>query len=424
MNKKVFYFLPVLLSLLISFNLFAAPSGPDISYAFKDAARSASPSVVSIAIYKTDNGTLVQRGFGSGTIITRDGYVVTNYHVIASGDRLQIITGDKKRYEISPFNDGSLYRADPKTDIALIRIAAPENKAFPAIAFSDSASLEAGEWVIAIGSPYGLTHTITAGIVSSTGRDSVGFTDIEDFIQTDTAINPGNSGGPLVNLKGHLVGINTAIRSTTGTWEGISFAIPSNTVRHVCDELLRYGRVRRGWIGFIAREELSSTGGTTVSVISVVKGSPAERYGIERGDIILRVDGAPIYRLGQLVKITGNRPLGRPLELIVERKGREKAITLPFIEKNSAKDLDRVLYTLYLSLGVDLGLENSGGRAVVLQVTPKGYARGFRRGDVIESLDGRQVSSFHATIRILKDHKPASILVERQGSRILIPVRD
>ncbi|NLV68783.1 MAG: trypsin-like serine protease, partial [Spirochaetes bacterium] len=229
---------------------------------FIRASTSVKPSVVNIIAYqkkfREGKVRLLRVSYGTGTIISSGGYVVTNYHVVKKGEYFRIICSDGSNYEISKFEDGSSFHADLKTDLAVLRIDSNSEKSFTPIKFADSNNLNEGEWVIAIGNPYGLKQSITAGIVSSKGRDNIGFSDIEDFIQTDVSINPGNSGGPLVNLYGEMVGINTAIRSASGGFQGISFAIPSNIVRQVCQDLIAYGRVRRGWLGFIARETSSS----------------------------------------------------------------------------------------------------------------------------------------------------------------------
>jgi serine protease Do len=183
------------------------------------------------------------------------------------------------------FDKDRRFLADLKTDIALLKIDNTEKEIFPTVRFAPSGNLQEGEWVLAIGNPYGLRQSITSGIISSTGRDNVGFVDIEDFIQSDVPINPGNSGGPLVNLYGEMVGMNTAIRTVTGGYQGISFAIPSRIVEHVADELISHGRVRRGWLGFLAREKRQAGKGITteVEITSIIKDSPAEKTVYRRG---------------------------------------------------------------------------------------------------------------------------------------------
>ena len=275
MMKKTFL---ILINLFLGAVLFAEP-GSFNDY-FIQASTAVKPSVVNIIAYqkkfKDGKARLCRVSYGTGTIISSGGYFVTNYHVVKKGEYFRIICSDGSNYEIRKFEDGSSFHADLKTDLAVLKIDSTNERYFTPVRFADSNRLNEGEWVIAIGNPYGLKQSITAGIVSSKGRDNIGFSDIEDFIQTDVSINPGNSGGPLINLYGEMVGINTAIRSASGGFQGISFAIPSNIVKQVCQDLIAHGRVRRGWLGFIAREKNGSAlrDRKIVEVIAVIKGSP------------------------------------------------------------------------------------------------------------------------------------------------------
>lgn len=267
----------IIFTAILSKDLTASPSS--FNQFFIDAAGKAKPSVITIMIYdKIVNGkeTNYQRvAYGAGTIISKNGYIVTNNHVLSKGNYYQVFDQDGSMIRLQKFKSGEEYLTDTKTDIAIMKIYNQDKIEFQAIDFADSNNLSEGEWVLAIGNPFGLKQSITSGIVSSKGRDNIGFTDIEDFIQTDTPINPGNSGGPLINLYGKLVGINTAIRTDSGTFQGVSFAIPANIVRQVCSDLMKHGRVRRGWLGFIVKEKKidSQQGDPSVEILSVIRRS-------------------------------------------------------------------------------------------------------------------------------------------------------
>jgi serine protease Do len=236
--------------------------------AFSDIVNAVSPSVVNISttkVVKRNTGPFddpffdlfspfhefgapkkyKERSLGSGVIVSPDGYIITNNHVVEKADEIKVTLPDRRTFR------GSIVGADTKTDIAIVRI---DSSNLPTLIWGDSDKLQVGEFVLAIGSPYGLSNTVTMGIISAVGRANVGIADYEDFIQTDAAINPGNSGGPLVNIKGELIGINTAIFSRTGGYQGIGFAVPSNMVRLVMDQLIQKGKVTRGWIGVTIQE--------------------------------------------------------------------------------------------------------------------------------------------------------------------------
>lgn len=385
-------------------------SGSDFSEPFVRAARKASPSVVSIIIHQTsqkDGKTVyLKSGFGSGTIISSDGYVVTNHHVLKKGAFYQVFLEDGTECAAGRLG-GRNYLSDPKTDIALLKIEAREGS-FTPIAFADSDSLVEGEWVLALGNPYGLRQSITSGIVSSKGRNDIGFADIEDFIQTDVPINPGNSGGPLVNLRGELVGINTAIRSVSGGYQGISFAIPSNIVRRVCDELIAHGRIRRGWLGFLAREARSYPRGEKgyVEVLSVVRDSPADNSGIRKGDIIREIDGRRISTLGELIASVGSKPLGSRLTIALSREGRRMEIALTLREKEQPRARAANGDDLFSLYGIELDENSQSGELFISYLSPMGlgYQHGLKRGDVIASLNGVRVSTIGEFRRLFNRH--------------------
>ena len=241
-----------------------------------------------------------QSSLGSGVIVDKDGYVLTNNHVIKDADEIKIKLSDKREFK------GKIIGTDPKTDLAVVKIEAHN---LPVLKLGDSDRMKVGETVLAVGTPFGLNQTVTSGIVSAVGRADVGIADYEDFIQTDAAINPGNSGGALVNIHGELIGINTAIFSTSGGYQGIGFAIPSNMARTVLDSLVKNGKVVRGWLGVSIQPvtaDLAKQFGlkeeTGVLVGDVTEDSPADKAGIKRGDVIVRIQRDTRSRPGDAQK--------------------------------------------------------------------------------------------------------------------------
>ncbi len=406
--------LPAISLVAIMFFAVATFAGADdFNSAFINAADSVRNSVVSISIYERKEGgknaNYRKVAYGSGTII-EDGYVVTNYHVVMKGDYFQVLFNDGVQLELEKFKNGKYYLADQKTDIALLKIRATDNASLRPVMFADSNLLAGGEWVLAIGNPYGLRQTITSGIVSSKGRDNIGFVDIEDFIQTDVSINPGNSGGPLINLEGKLVGINTAIRSDSGGFQGISFAIPSNLVKQVCRELVRHGRVRRGWIGFLVKEERNSLGkeGSYLKIISVIKNSPAESAGLLTGDIIRKVDGEKITTLGSLIRSVGNKAVGTSMSIILSRDGHIEHASLVLRERTVYKKIRKGMNRLFMLYGIEIDENSQTGGVIISDVSPKSIVYNMKKGDIILSVDGKKVNSLDSFIRIF----------DQSGSRI------
>ena len=404
MMKKFFL---IFSSLLIAGALSGEP-GTFNEY-FIRASESVKPAVVNIIAYtkKTRDGRikLLKISYGSGTIISGEGYIVTNYHVVKKGEYFRVICSDGSAYDVELFNDGSAYRADLKTDLAVMKIAPLNNKKFSPVEFADSNNLCEGEWVIAIGNPYGLKQSITAGIVSSKGRDNIGFTDIEDFIQTDVSINPGNSGGPLVNLYGEMVGINTAIRSASGGFQGISFAIPSNIVRQVCNDLIAYGRVRRGWLGIIAREKpaSSSSDKKIVEVVSVIKGSPSYLAGIRQGDIVREVDGTEVESVGALTKIVGSRKIGSRIILLLSRNGKIINVKMVLREKEYYTAMQDELDIMFRSYGIEFDEDAETRNVVVTYVAPGSPYMDIVQGDIITGVNGERVSTIDDLVENYKE---------------------
>ena len=264
-----------------------------------------------------------EQSLGSGVIVSEDGYIVTNNHVIEKAQEIKVLLSNKKDYK------AKLIGADPKTDIAVIKIDA---KGLPALPWGDSNKLKVGEIVFAIGNPFGLNQTVTMGMISAVGRANVGIADYEDFIQTDAAINPGNSGGALINARGELIGINTAILSRTGGYQGIGFAVPSSMARQVMDSLVKYKKVVRGWLGVSIQEVTSDLAeefgvkdlkGALVS--GVMKGSPAEKAGIKQGDVILQFNGKIVEDTGHLRNMVSQTPVGSTVK-VKPSSGRRKSL--------------------------------------------------------------------------------------------------
>jgi len=278
---------------------------------------------------------------GSGVIISADGYIVTNNHVIGDNSgravRTEITVALPDKREVR----GRIIGADPTTDIALVKA---NLTGLPVVPWGDSGQLKVGEWVLAIGSPFSLSQTVTAGIVSAVGRSGVGFADYEDFIQTDAAINPGNSGGALVNTRGELIGINTGIFSQSGGYQGIGFAVPSNLAKHVVDDLMKYGEVRRGSIGSISIEKMTpewadelgapNTRGALVS--RMTRASQAYEAGVRPGDIIVAFNGQPVDDPSQFSRMISDAKIGTTATIKVLRNGRAMEFKLPIVSSSSS----------------------------------------------------------------------------------------
>src|SRR5512147_3177107 len=265
-----------------------------------------------------------EQSLGSGVIVSEDGYIVTNNHVIEKAQEIKVLLSNKRDYQ------AKLIGADPKTDIAVIKIDA---KGLTALPWGDSTKLQVGEIVFAIGNPFGLNQTLTRGVISAVGRANVGIADYEDFIQTDAAINPGNSGGALINVRGELIGINTAIFSTSGGYQGVGFAIPSNMVKSIMDSLVSKGKVIRGWLGVSIQsitpelaKQFNLKGEKGVLVSDVSENGPAEKAGLKRGDIIVEYDGKRTDEPNQFRNMVANTSPGEEHSLKVLRN--DEVITL------------------------------------------------------------------------------------------------
>ena len=334
----------------------------------------------------------VSEGMGSGFIIAHDGYIITNTHVIKGASKIIVKTHDGQEFF------AQVVGSDEKSDVALLKI---ETVSLPFLELGDSGAIEVGEWVLAIGNPFGLSQTVTGGIVSATGRNSIGILDYEDFIQTDAAINPGNSGGPLVNLSGEVVGLNTAIFSKSGGYMGIGFAIPANAVRHIYRQLRNHGRFTPGYLGAVVRE-LSAperaalprgvAGGTLVT--SVQNGSPAENGGLRRDDIITGIDGKPVSDAAAFNNATSMLGAGESVRLDFLRRGtpmNRVVILQPSVEPPRETQSNLGIWVRDLSTEERQRLRNpvlSG--AVVTKIAPSSPAEflGLRAGTLIIKVNG------------------------------------
>ena len=376
------------------------------------------------------------RGMGSGVIVSDDGYILTNNHVVGDADKVQVMFFDGRKVE------AEIVGTDPKTDIAVIKV---KKDGLKPIAFGNSDELRVGEWVIAVGSPLSenLAHTVTAGIVSATGRANLNLADYEDFIQTDAAINPGNSGGALINLEGKLVGINTAIATRSGGFQGIGFAVPINMAKAVMDALIKHGKVVRGWLGIYIQDvdetmakamNLPQTGGALVS--DVTKGSPAEKAGVKAGDVILKLDGQEVKNVTQLRNEIAQRHPGSKVTLTVYRDGKAKDITVELGELPEETPTPQARKDVFEKLGFSVeGLSQELARrfgykpdergVVVTEIrrTSAAFAAGLRVGDLIQEINRRPVNDlgdFNQVVSGLESGETVLLYAKRGSNKFFI----
>jgi S1-C subfamily serine protease len=315
----------------------APPTAIDFSHQFQTIARKVGPAVVSVKAYgKTRRDRLVVREEGSGVLLRANGLIVTNHHVVIHADRLGIVLADGREIE------GRVVGRDPDTDLALIRVAA---EGLTPAELRTGPSVEVGEWVLALGNPYGLGSTVTAGIVSGLGRRDLQIATYEDFIQTDAAINPGNSGGPLVDLDGRVVGINTAVAMPADVSNGLGFAIPSSMVEDVVESLLVHGRVIRGFLGIdpvpIAHAEAQSAGlpdGAAVRIARVIAESPAAAAGLMVGDVLLSIQDREVHATADLFESIAELAPGTEVVVSVWRAGEKKEFAVKVAERTPPQD--------------------------------------------------------------------------------------
>jgi len=368
-----------------------------------------------------------QRSLGSGVVVSEDGYILTNNHVVADAEEILVTFSEKEKYE------AEIMGRDPKTDLALIKIKV--DNPIPAARLGDSDKLRVGDWVVAIGNPFGLGNTVTAGIVSAKGR-VIGAGPYDNFIQTDASINFGNSGGPLFNLDGEVIGINTAIFTQSGGNVGIGFAIPIKMAKSVMSQLKEKGKVTRGWIGVLIqmitaeiKEKLGLKTKEGALIAEVTKGGPAERGGLERGDVIVSFDGKKVKEMSSLPPIVAATPVGKEVEVIAIRKGEEKRLTVKVGElKEEVRVAAPAIPVIEESLGLSVqeltselaeSLSLKGEKGVVVSGVTGGRPAseaGLQRGDLIQEIENEPVENMDDYRRIMRESasKKQILMVIRQ----------
>ncbi|MFQ5457333.1 MAG: DegQ family serine endoprotease [Myxococcota bacterium] len=437
-------------------NLAAVPGGGS----FADLAQQVAPSVVSLRVsrklkgvefngafpfgpdspfrdffrqFEQRSGPRVQRGLGSGVIISKDGYILTNNHVVDDADEITVRLLDKRELK------GKVVGRDSKTDLALVKVESKEP--LPAAELGDSDETRVGDWVVAVGNPYGLNHTVTAGIVSAKGRALQG--PYDDFIQTDASINPGNSGGPLLNLGGQVIGINAQI---VAGGQGIGFAIPVNLAKEIAPQLKATGHVARGWLGVSIQDlspDMASHFGLKEArgalVAEVVKDGPADHAGIQRGDVIVRYEGKPVGESHDLPILVAGTPVGRKARLSVLRDGKTRDFTVKIghledsdesetasAGKDSREKLGLTIREITPDIARQLENEDRAG-VLVAQVAPGSPAAdaGLRPGDVIREVNRKTIKNPDEFARALDkgDSKSALLLVERGGQSVYMALQ-
>jgi serine protease Do len=375
-----------------------------------------------------------QRSLGTGFIIDKDGFILTNNHVVENTDEIKVKFDDGQEFE------AKIVGRDPKTDLALIRI--DTDKPLKALTLGDSEMLEVGDWVVAIGNPFGLGNTVTAGIVSAKYRN-IGAGTYDNFIQTDASINPGSSGGPLLNTSGEVIGINSAIFSRSGGNIGIGFAIPINMAKDIIPQLKQKGKVVRGWLGVMVQEitpELKSKLGLSdekgALVADVTKGGPAEKSGIKRGDVIKSFDGKTIDKMKELPLIVASTPVGKKVAVEILRDGKLKTFSVKTAELNSEDgsveppqeklDLGLTVEELNAEQARRLGLSEETGLVVVhVENYSPAADSGLRRGDVILEIDREPMKDIEGFNRKMMEYKPGDtilFLVMRSQSTLYLTV--
>ncbi len=378
-----------------------------------------------------------RQGQGSGFIIDEEGYIITNNHVVEGAEKIVVRLLDKRQFE------AKVIGADPKTDIALIKIEADD---LPYVVLGDSDKLKVGEWVMAIGNPFGLGHTVTTGIVSAKGR-TIGAGPYDDFIQTDASINPGNSGGPLIDFRGEVVGINTAI---IARGQGIGFAVPINLVKNIVGQIVDHGRVIRAELGVVIQpvtKEIAESFGLKKAegalIAQVRPGSAAEKAGLRQGDIILEFNGRKVGDFNDLPKLVATQPVGSKAKVKIFRDGDIKTIGVtlgemkerevqaraggPDEETGQAPKLGLRVQDITPDLAESLGLKKTEG-VVITGVSSDGpaAAAGLRRGDVILEVNRKAVENVKQFVKLVKKadrKKPLLLLIRRGSTSLYIPLK-
>lgn len=383
-----------------------------------------------------------ENSLGSGVIVDSSGYIVTNNHVIAKADEIKVLLTDKREFT------GKVIGTDPKSDIAVVKIDASN---LPTVFWADSDKLEVGEYALAIGNPFGLNQTVTMGIVSAVGRANVGIADYEDFIQTDAPINPGNSGGALVNARGELIGINTAIFSRSGGSMGVGFAVPSNMAQAVMTSLIKHGKVVRGWLGVSIQEitpELAKQFGLRDAkgalVSEVLPNSPAAKSGFKSGDVIVKFDGKQIESPAMLRNVVGQTAVSKSVKVEVFREKRSKTIRVKIGEQpkevaqsqeapaagetrnNALAGIDVRTVTPDMARQLNLPAGTSG--VVIGAVSPDSDAAqsGLKPGDVILEINRqavRNLNDYKRIVQKLGEKESVLLLINRRGGKVFIVIK-
>ena len=380
---------------------------------------------------------------GSGVIVSKDGYILTNNHVVDGSDKLTVVLQDKKKYT------AKVVGRDPQTDIAVIKIKA-EN--LPVASLGNSDSVKVGQWVIAVGNPFNLMHTVTAGIISAKGRSMMNLADYEDFIQTDASINPGNSGGALSDLDGNVIGINTAIYSPNGAGNvGIGFSVPINMAKSVMTSLIAHGKVSRGYLGLLPQDiddnlakalNLKTSEGSLVG--DVTSGGPADKAGIKRGDIITGFNSTKITNSTQLRNLVAEAAPESSAKVQLLRDGKEKEVTVTLgerpkdlsasrggneggSEEQSSQKLGLSVQTLTPDLARQLKYEGDHG-VLISSVTPGSAAEdaGLQRGDLIKEVNRKEISSvqdFEAAVKAIGKGDTTAFLVRRGANTFYVALQ-
>ena len=356
------------------------------------------------------------KGLGSGMIMDARGHILTNNHVVAGANEIQVLLADGQYYP------AKLVGTDPKTDLAVIQIKADEN--LPYVTFGDSDEMKVGNWVVAIGAPQGLDQTVTQGIISAKHRRGIlDPSSYQDYLQTDAAINPGNSGGPLLNLQGKVIGVNAAIVSESGGFEGIGFAIPSNMAVHIADALIKNGKVERGWLGVSIRDvtpglqksmKLNVSKGALIA--EVVKGGPADEAGLQQNDVVTAYQGKEIPDASSLQNQVANTSIGQKITLTVFRKGKSRDVNVKIGDLQDA--VKKLAASLNKRLGVvvrsvtekeaqEYGLHESKGVAIK-SLQPDGILgkAGFEVNDIILGINGQPVSDVQSFVNLIESLTP------------------
>jgi serine protease Do len=386
---------------------------------------------------------------GSGVIVDQNGFIVTNNHVVEGATQITVTLSDRREFS------AKVVGTDPKTDLAVVKI---EAKGLPALKWAEYEKLQVGDLVLAVGSPFGLSSTVTLGIISALGRGNVGIADYEDFIQTDAAINPGNSGGALVNLNGELIGINTAIFSRTGGSEGIGFAIPSSIALDIVESLQKTGKVVRGWMG-VAIQEITPALAKSfklpeqrkgVLISDVNESGPSHTAGIKRGDVVIAFNGKEVVNVSQLRNLVARTMVGKDAQVKLLRDGQEQIIAVKVAERptdemlakkeptvpkepvETVKPPDNVLASLRVqaldaATMSQLNIPAKMTGVVVTSVESGGPAEaaGLQRGDVIQEVNHEVVQTledFQKASGMLKKDELAVLLLSRQGNNLFVAV--